>query len=200
MKAFLPHINNFHFLPYQVRAIRQYLPWIDSIEVVQGPFGGGRWDGKTKLTKAFAAAFDVSIRTLYDAGPGGAYGRQSRIVEKLLSHQEGLILQGDCIPTTAMTLEQLLDGHVAAGRAHMVEGRLNLQWTWIVSKSPLKEAVKDFRVWGSQVDNVELNTEFCEPGFLHLDKIAQAVRLDEKLALVIARFGEMPQPEVEEAV
>ena len=200
MDVYLLHAHDFRFLPYQVQTIRRHLSECKRIIVVQGPFRPG-WvrDSTVMLSHRGADALGVELLQIDTMPIGGAFARQPLIYDQLLG-REGvkLILHGDCIPDRDMMVAHLLEGHKAAGRAHVENGRVILHYTWLLANGPTdtKGVTENFRVWGFRVDDKELHTEYCEPGFWHLDKVSAGFRLDEKLAAVQARFGILPAPEV----
>ena len=197
--AYLLHCQHFDYLPYQVRCIKEFLPWVKGIVVVQGPFQGGFFDSKTRLSLPGAQALGVILQEFRNPLQGGPFARQRVIIEAILRSTAGtrLILQGDCLPDKQITQEDLLQGHLSAARL-LPNGQL--AWTWLLTAAPSLSAVLgNCRSYGSRIDDEALHTESCEPCFWHLDKVGHGHLLEEKLDLLRQRFGELPPPLTEPA-
>ena len=165
---------SFGVLGNQIQAIRDNLA-ADCIYVVQGPYKGPlRSD--VRLTAESAANLGVEIiesPNFVEMGPM----LQRPIFAWLLAENKGqdcVILQSDTFPSRPMTMNELLDGHVAAGRGYVREGRQVVHYTWMaVSKAwdgvfepPFWDG--DFKFWPCVRDGLFEN---CEPGWWHADRI-----------------------------
>jgi len=193
MLVVLVHSHDFRFLPYQVQQVRRCLPECTGILVAQG-------GGPIRLTEAGAEALGIRILTVPTPRGASAASRQPQVYRSILSQTSGLrlIIHGDCLPIQKMTAEELLAGSRNAGRASIYNGKVYPEYTWLLtSENGLEAAVENFHTWAAKVDDEELHTELCLPGFWHLDKVSYGIRLDEKLAVVQERFGTLPSPDTE---
>ena len=167
---------SFGVLGNQVQAIRDYLA-PEKIVVVQGPYGGVRMS-EVRLTEASAEKLRVEILEVRGL-TGTGFALQPHLFAWILTQEPGrdrIILQADTFPVRPLTVAELLDGHPAAGRGHLRDGKPYLHYTWLcVSKEWTGEFMPPywdgpFRLWNATRDGLYEN---CEPGWWHADRINQ---------------------------
>jgi hypothetical protein len=187
------------WLPYQVAAFRKYAQGISRIVVAQGPFDT---DNDTAISPTTANALGVELLTVPGAMSTIPYGQRFPAIYNYLFNQapEGELAfacHGDLFPTAEFHVEQLLDGHVTAGRGHLATGIKAYDWTWVACQPAHLQRNRciqlhmpddrDAHPWEAyklqphalppaiqSIDELytEPNTfEWCEPLFLHVDKM-----------------------------
>lgn len=186
MNIYLLYHNNYDLLPYQLEAIRKYLPETENVYIAEGPFRPNNvWDAKIKLSEE--EYFPLGIHPYFIAGShsGSLWFRYHDLMNNILQKDgNNLILQSDCIPCKTMTMSYLLQGKRVAGRWDKMD-------TWCLSTAPTTiKDIKDPYLWKTSILDQELHIEYCEPGFIHLDKITGLFLLKEKLDWLVNKTGQ----------
>ena len=188
-------------LPSHLATLRRFLPPA-RIVIVQGPYGANPFTsaGSVRLTPADAERLGVTLLEAPATAIGlETLGRVTTIADWLWAtavteqpEQYAMILHGDMIPVRPMTVERLLPGTAFGTRVMRTQGDAPFcPLTWMIADTSKRNSVlpstlaKNIQyvagfpsrhaergdVPGGDYDPA-LRCEFCDPGWLHIDKMS----------------------------
>lgn len=188
-------------LPVHLAAFRAFLP-VSRFVVVQGPFGANAFTsaGRVRLQAEDAERLGVELldapaMVLGLSPPARIAAIMDWIWEDRFVNQDeqhAVITHGDLLPTRKMQPGDLLHGSAMATRAHRINNRTICPLTWLaadiglypsgVKPSTIADFMHDTKGWDARPAfssdipipdyDPSLHFEWCEPGFLHIDKLS----------------------------
>lgn len=199
-------------LPTQINLVRKYMD-ASRVVVVQGPVGDDNklcW-GKVRLTDDDAQRLQVDIVEADSTLVGYPWlVRRTLLYDQLIPtirqqpEQYAWILEADVIPMKSISSSQIMG-------KNKIAGRFSGNWTWFCFQSQYVQnpidctEYKRFEAYGCKIEHwpPEIiqpkdyqdkdHFEWCEPGFLHLDRITlglQQKKLDMFEEILGHKLGE----------
>ena len=199
---YIPLAREYRLLPLQVALCRKYVAELTRIVVVETLPGaswgdsGGPWQLKRSKAEELGVTVQSSPEYVCGHQPKERIRRTFQFMMREARKQPEdcvLILSGDVLPIRAINAEDLLAEMDLAFRSPFAANT----WTairrehWcenmLVSHNPHKDGPPLGFAWTAQ--KTEMGMELCDPGFLHVDKLASTGDFYErKFAALSTRF------------